>query len=313
MTISMICCPFQTSYGAYASALRAAIENVSGNKIQWVASRCGCGDPIEVGRIFQTKDCIYFDMPMLSEYQSTRKWRRWARNLARSVLVDIRARRYAKLSKDADLVHFHQILNAYGSKAVFHWLNLPSAATRIVTVHELDADQLDCPARNQDYNRADGIIVHCQEMKDHLTHLNVQPEKIHITLHGTCMPPLLDDKERDGVVFYGGHKIMSGKGIDTLFAAFSIVQRQMASHTPVLKIHGYYGTVTPAAAIQLARDAGVTDRVVWLNPSGCGGDRAVPAFHVVCSAIYRRFCRSSRVTSKRMCPACHWHSQGWPA
>jgi glycosyltransferase involved in cell wall biosynthesis len=180
-------------------------------------------------------------------------------------MVHLRVRRYADLTMNADVVHFHQTLNAYGSKAVFDWLNRPSKATRIVTVHELDADQLEGSGNNSAYNRADGIIVHCREMRQQLTRMAVQPEKIHVVLHGATIPPMPADGKRDGVVFYGGHKLMSSKGIGTLFQAMAMVQRRMGKAAPLINIHGHYGNEAPPEAIRLADQYGIGDRIVWLN------------------------------------------------
>lgn len=265
MQMSMICCPFKTSFGFYASSLKAEIEKKTGTTMQWVASNCGCGDPIEVGRQFQAKQCDYFDMPILVDFRSKKAWKRRLRGAARSVILYIRARKYAGLSKSAEVVHFQQILNAYGSKAVFHWLRQPSHAIRIITVHELDGDQLEFPESNKTYNLADGIIVHCEDMKQQLIRLNVQENKVHVVLHGTDLPAVLPDSERSGIVFYGGHKLMSGKGIETLFKAMAIVQSRMGENTPALKIHGHFGPVTPKEGAELARVNGIADKVVWLN------------------------------------------------
>src|SRR6266702_7396377 len=94
--------------------------------MKWVASNCGCGDPIEVSRSFQAQHCDYFEMPIITDYRSKAAWRRRVRGLARSGISYLRAKKYAQLSKEADVVHFQQILNSYGSNAVFHWLKQPS-------------------------------------------------------------------------------------------------------------------------------------------------------------------------------------------
>jgi glycosyltransferase involved in cell wall biosynthesis len=179
-------------------------------------------------------------------------------------LLYFRAKRYAELSKDAELVHFQQILNAYGSKAVFHWLKQPSTATRIITVHELDADQLESPEKSEDYNRADALIVHFEALRQQLIGLDVRPEKVHVVLYGTDIPGRSQDR-RDGIVFYGGHKIMTGKGLDTVFRAMSVLRQQRPLSVPTLTIHGHYGTVAPDAAMLLAENFGIADKVVWRN------------------------------------------------
>jgi glycosyltransferase involved in cell wall biosynthesis len=265
MNITMICCPFQTSFGAYTNALKNAIEKRTGELVEWVASNCGCGDEIEVNRLFQIDRCRYFDMPAVGDHRSSRNWKLRARGLARSASAYIRARRYAALSKHSDVAHFHQILNSYGSKALFRWLTLPANAARIVTVHELDADQKDSPESNLAYNRANAVIVHCQEMHDILVRLGVQDQKIHIVPHGAILPALEPDAPRDGIVFYAGHKFASGKGAETVFRALALLQSTMGPETPVLKIHGHYGTVVPKEGARLAQEHGVTSRVVWLN------------------------------------------------
>ena len=265
MRVSFICCPFKTSFGAYGSSLKSAIEVKTGSTVQWVASNCGCGDPMESGRQFQTQQCDYFDMPIPTDFRSKKAWKRRVRGTARSVVLYLRARRYAGMVDHPDIVHFQQVLNSYGSKAVFSWLKQPSSAARVVTVHELDSDQLEFPQTNKVYNQADAVLVHCDEMKQHLIRLGVQREKIHVVLHGTRVPSPQPNSPREGIVFYGGHKLMSGKGTETVFKAMSIIRERTPEKLPVLKIHGHYGSVTPAEALRVAERNGVADNVVWLN------------------------------------------------
>ncbi len=65
MRITLIRCPFTTSFGSYGSSLRAAIEKKTGNTVQWVASNCGCGTPMAVSRQFlmPKQQYDYFEMP----------------------------------------------------------------------------------------------------------------------------------------------------------------------------------------------------------------------------------------------------------
>lgn len=265
MRMTMICCPFKTSYGSYASSLMAAIEKKSGSKVQWVASNCGCEDPVEVSRNFQSNECDYFEMPIIGGYRSKAAWKRQLRGVARNAILYVRAKKYTQLSKNAEVVHFQQILNAYGSTAVFHWLKRPSKAARVITVHELDADQLEFPERNKIYDLADGIIVHCEEMKKQMVDLKVQADKIYVVLHGTNVPSPTQDSRRDGIIFYAGHKAMTGKGIQTLFKAMSILQQRMGTNAPMLKIHGHYGETTPEEAKKFAEASGLASKIVWLN------------------------------------------------
>ena len=265
MRVAIISCPFQTSYGAYVDSLKQAIERKTGGTVQWLGSNCGCGNPTEVNRGFQIQGCQYFEMPNISDYRSTRPWRRWLRVRVRSLFCYFRARKYGSLSKAAELVHFQQILNAYGSDVVFHWLNQPSRAARVITVHELDSRQLESPERNQTYNKADAIIVHDSALRDQLVHLGVDPHRVAVVLHGTELPALEGKQPREGIIFYGGHHLMSGKGLSTLFKAMALLKKRMGVNAPKLKVHGHFGSDTPEEAKQLAREYGVENDIVWLN------------------------------------------------
>jgi glycosyltransferase involved in cell wall biosynthesis len=265
MHVTMICCPFKTSYGTYAASLIAALERKIGGKVQWLASNCGCGDPIEVSRTFQATECDYFEMRYIPDFQSRHAWKRSLRAKARNLSAYFRAKRYADRSKTAAIVHFQQILNAYGSGVVFEWLQRPSRAARVITIHELDPHQLRSPETNTIYNKADGIIVHCGELKEKLIALNVSANKIHTVLHGVDMPTVIPDAPREGVIFYGGHDLMKGKGMATLFRAMSYVKQRLGAGAPTLRIHGHYGDTAPEAAKRLAIEAGVADNTTWLN------------------------------------------------
>ena len=265
MQLTMICCPFKTSYGSYASALTEAIQRKTGNAVRWVASNCGCEDPIEVSRNFQAQRCDYFEMPVIGDFRSKTAWKRRLRGKARKVNSYFRANKFARLTRNEEIVHFQQILNAYGSNVVFDWLKQRSQAARIVTVHELDGDQTACPERNKIYNLADGLIVHSEEMRQQLLNLGVSGEKVNVVLHGASIPAALPENKREGVIFYAGHKVMSGKGIQTLFKAMFIIGERMAEVAPVLKIHGHYGESAPEEARKLAEANRIAGRVVWLN------------------------------------------------
>jgi len=265
MRITYIGCPFKTSYGAYLDSLRAAVEKRTGEPIQWVASNCGCGDPIERNKIFQTPQCKYFEMRHVVDYQSRSPFKRWLRTRVRDYSYGFRAKRYQQLSQDAQLIHLQQILNAYGSNVVFHWLQMPSRAAKVVTIHELDGFQTQFPRKNLLYNKADAVIVHCQEMKDKLISLGVQKEKVNVVLHGVDLLPQSAEQSRDGILFYGGHKLMTGKGMETLFEAMTLLKRRLGGEVPRLMIHGHYGTKTPETAVELAQRYGLSENIVWLN------------------------------------------------
>ena len=264
MNIKILSCWFATSFGDYAHALRGALERRLGVEVGVIATNCGCGDPVEVGRQFQDHRCDFFEFPHISYFKSTSPAKYWLRTKAQQLMHRERAKRFLKRSGDADVLHFQQILNAFGSQALFNWLAMPSNAARIVTVHELDPAQLDFPENNLKYNKADRIIVHANEMKASLVSLGVDSELIDVVEHGVEIRPV-PNGAREGIVFYGGHKIHSGKGVDTLFNAMALVKKRLGPNAPVLKIHGHYGTATPEYGLNSATKAGVADDIRWLN------------------------------------------------
>lgn len=289
MKITMIGCPFKTSYGYYAESLKGAIEKKTGGSIEWVASNCGCGDPAATNHLFEIPCSKYFEKAHIHNYAyapGNMAWAHWLRARASHASYASRSRKYATLSEGAELVHFQQILNAYGFSVVYHWLNRPATAARVVTVHELDAYQLEFPSKSVIYNRADAVHVHCEDMKRQLVERNVRPESIHVVPLGANVPESLGDSPREGVVFYGGHHLMSGKGVPTLFEAQAILKQRLGPNAPTLKIHGHYTERSPEDAKPLAERLGIADRIQWLPPLSMDETAALYRSSRVCVLPY---------------------------
>jgi glycosyltransferase involved in cell wall biosynthesis len=232
--------------------------------VQWVASNCGCGDPIEIARQFQTRDCDYFEMRTFGYFPSENPFKRAVRTPIRKVTNYMHAVRFAGRAPLADVIHLQQTLAAYGSAVAFELLHRPSNAARIVTLHELDPEQTDFPERNRTYNLADALIVHDSWMKEKLVSFGVASDRVHVVCCGT---DLADGKNeaRDGIVFYGGHNINRGKGLGVLLQAYRLLKDRSRGPVPRLRIHGHYGVTPPAEALQMPIQAGVADNVDWLN------------------------------------------------
>ncbi len=283
MQITLIACPFKTSYGAATESLKTALERQTGGKVQWVASNCGCGDEVEVARQFQMPGFCrdgaatcgpatlkYFDGITITDHPTPNPAKLWLKLKARKFFYYFRARKYEQLSAGAEVVNFQQTLNAYGSTVLFHWLNRPARAARVVTIHELDRHQLERPQSNKTYNKADAIIVQQQAMKDQLVGLGVDEERIEIVLHGTNLPAINGNQPREGVVFYGGHHPWRGKGIPAIFQAMALLKSQLGAKAPTLKVHGYFSPEDLAALKDLAAKSGLGGselggEVAWLN------------------------------------------------
>ena len=264
LKIKIISCWFATSYGEYTDGLRHALERRLGSEVGVIASNCGCGHPEEVKRRFHDQRCEYFEFPHVRYFKSDNPLKYWLRTQARQLIYLQRAKRYLGFNGDADVVHFQQTLNAYGSVAVFNWLRLPAVAARVVTVHELDPHQTDHPQSNLAYNRADRIIVHAANMKEQLIGLGVDGGRIDVVEHGVEVRPM-PDGPRQTIIFYGAHRLHVGKGVDSLFKAMAMVKTRLGEKTPSLVVHGHYGNRTPEYGLQLAAQNGIEDLVQWRN------------------------------------------------
>ncbi len=288
MKIALIGCPFKTSYGGASESLLKALQRKTGSAVEWVASNCGCGDDVEIARQFQMPrdQYKYFDMMALNDNPSRRMWKNAVKSLAGKIVHYRRAKKYRELSAGADVVNFQQTLNAYGSMALFYWLNMPSKPARVVTIHELDRSQLANPERNRAYNKADAIIVQHAGMKDKLTGLGVDPEKIEIVLNGTEIPAIDQKQPRDGIVFYGGHHPFSGKGLHAVFDAITLLKKRLGSAAPKLKVHGYFGGDDLAAVKALAAERGLENDVVYYNQISIGEALRVYQSTLLCVLPY---------------------------
>ncbi|MHB8346119.1 MAG: glycosyltransferase family 4 protein [Acidiferrobacterales bacterium] len=267
MRVKIVSCWFATSYGEYTDGLRRSLERQFGSEIGVIASNCGCGDPVEINRMFQDRNCEYVEFPHIIYFKSTNPVKYWIRTTARRLLYRERAKRYLRHTGDAEILHFQQTLNAFGSTAAFAWLQLPSQAARVITVHELDREQQDFPERNRTYNLANRIIVHTAEMRSRLAQLGVDIHRIDLVEHGINIGPR-PTGPKQGIIFYGGHNFHRGKGVDTLFQAMALVKERLQGNTPELVIHGHFGDLPPEYGLQLAAQAGITELVKWCKQLG---------------------------------------------
>jgi len=267
MQVTFIACPFKTSYGPATESLKKAIERKTATKVEWVASNCGCGDDVEINRQFQMPGCKYFEMITITDHPSRNRLKLWLKLRAREFFYYFRARKYRHLSAGAEVVHFQQTLNAYGSTVLFHWLRQPSQAARVVTIHELDRHQLASPDSNQAYNAADAIIVQQGAMRNRLVVLGVDPEKIEIVLHGADLPAMDENQAREGIMYFCGHHPWEGKGLRGMFEAVAMLKSSRGAAAPRLKVHGYLSGEDLVSLKNLAAQWGLTNDITWLNQS----------------------------------------------
>lgn len=270
MRVAMISCFMKSSYGAYTDSLCRAIEPIIGREVDIISSNCGCGDPAADQRIFYTPNprCKFFVFPNVAFYpyqeQKSVMYNYKARLFLRELVFWGRAKIYSNLSKNADVAHFQQILGAYGSQAVFHWIRTNPKVKKVVTVHELDEYQLEFKDKNRIYNQADRITVHFNDMKEKMVKLGVQEKKIQVVHCGTDIVPI-ENMERHGIIFYGGHHFNLGKGIEELLKAFKRILEKKNYSNLKLKIHGHYGEEPPGFIRKMVSSYGLNDHIIWLN------------------------------------------------
>ena len=130
-------------------------------------------------------------------------------------------------SKDADIIHFDQVLRAFGilSFAVLLAFVKMFGKKIVVTVHELDPLQEKYKSLTKLYNLTDKVFVFSEDFKKELAVLGVKDEKIEVIPYAVSLEPLKNYK-REGFIFFGGHKLLKGKGFDILLDALKLVQKK---------------------------------------------------------------------------------------
>jgi glycosyltransferase involved in cell wall biosynthesis len=128
-------------------------------------------------------------------------------------------------SKDADVIHFDQVLRAFGilSFAVLLAFVKMFGKKIVVTVHELDPLQGKYKSLTKLYNFTDKVFVFSEDFKKELTGLGVREEKIEVMPYAVALEPIKNYR-REGFIFFGGHKLSKGKGFDTLLGALGLIK-----------------------------------------------------------------------------------------
>jgi len=264
LNVKIVSCWFATSYGTYTDGLRRGLERKLGRDVGIIASNCGCGDPMEMSRTFVDQRCSFIEFPNVPYATMSSKPKQLVLDTVRKAAYCERARRYMKETGDADVVHFQQILNAFGSITATAWLDLPCKAARVVTVHELDPYQQAHPEVSSKYAKADALVVHTSEMRAELIALGAWRERVHVVPHGVDLQQP-SDAPRSNLVFYGGHKLENGKGALALFAALAVAKQALGTSMPRVRAHGHYTETGANWAKKSAKEAGLENDIDWLD------------------------------------------------
>jgi len=237
MNVCIISCWYRNdiySHNCYGLIRALSREEIS-SKIRLITSNCNCFSSVHKFGIAKNElmdeNCNIIRIPYaplnpskkhgLFKYFIVKKFRvNFFLEILRGLLF------YMKAQK-CELIHFDQVLMSFGILS-FISLLIPSKITRkkmIVSVHELDPLQENCRVLNKSYNFCDKIIVFSNDLKETLIRLGVMGNKIEIIPYGVSISPL-KKLRRDQFVFFGGHKLLKGKGFDTLLSALKILKEK---------------------------------------------------------------------------------------
>ena len=178
------------------------------------------------------------------------------------ILAIARGLLYYKRARKADIIHFDQVLEAFGFIPFFivvtlaHWFG----KRVVVTVHEIDPFQKRHLRFNTCYSKCVEIFVYSENMKKQIVALGAPAGKIKVVRYGTGIPDL-DATERKQYIYFGGHYIMRGKGFPELLGALAqLKSRGMQIRIVIYVGHGCNGL---QQAKQMATREQLDDMITW--------------------------------------------------
>jgi glycosyltransferase involved in cell wall biosynthesis len=177
-------------------------------------------------------------------------------------LASLRGFLYYKRVRHADIIHFDQVLEAFGCIPFFILVALADRSHKkvVVTVHEIDPFQREHKGLNRLYNKCAEVLVYSDDMKQQIVALGVNPEKIKVIRYGAEIPELMP-VERTKYLYFGGHNIQRGKGYAELLKALTILKAKGVMIPLTIYVgHGCNGI---GEAHEAADRTGVSDMIEW--------------------------------------------------
>ena len=188
----------------------------------------------------------------------------WAVKILRLDLISATARGflYYKRSRHADVIHFDQVLEAFGCIPLFILISLANRSGKkvVVTVHEIDPFQLRHKRFNHLYNKCAEVLAYSENMKQQLVALGASADKIRVIRYGARIPELVA-ADRKQYIYFGGHNISRGKGYAELLDALVILKTR-GVRIPLVVYVGY-GCNGLEEAKRLAVQKNVADMIQW--------------------------------------------------
>jgi glycosyltransferase involved in cell wall biosynthesis len=188
----------------------------------------------------------------------------WAVKILRLDLISATARGfvYYNRARHADVIHFDQVLEAFGCIPLFILISLASRSGKkvVTTVHEIDPFQVRHKKFNRLYNECAEVLAYSENMKQQLVALGADADKIKVIRYGARIPALVS-RDRKQYIYFGGHNITRGKGFAELLDALASLKSRGLSVSLVIYVG--YGCNGLEDAKQLAIRKNVADMIQW--------------------------------------------------
>ncbi len=178
------------------------------------------------------------------------------------ILATARGFLYYKRARRADVIHFDQVLEAFGCIPLFIVAELAGHFGKrvVVTVHEIDPVQKKHKWLNRMYNKCAEVLVFSENMKRQVVALGAPAENIKVIRYGAVIPNLAPEV-RTQYLYFGGHFILRGKGYPELLDALALLKAK-GMKIPLV-IYVGYGCNGLEEAKQLAIRKNVADMIQW--------------------------------------------------
>ena len=178
------------------------------------------------------------------------------------ILATARGFLYYKRARKADVIHFDQVLEAFGFIPFYivvtlaHWFG----KRVVVTVHEIDPFQRKHTRFNRCYSKCAEIFAYSENMKKQIVALGAPAEKIKVIRYGTSIPEFVP-AERKQYIYFGGHFILRGKGYPELLDALAQLKSR-GMRIPIV-IYVGYGCNGLQEAKEMASRKQLDDVITW--------------------------------------------------
>jgi glycosyltransferase involved in cell wall biosynthesis len=256
-------------YSVQSSHLRVPLQKLTGSDIPVITSNCGCfytNAPsallsfFNYKKVLTSQDVTFLKLPHF-RLKKESKIGNFLRRSYRGVSERKRGRAFAKMTRDKDIVHFHQSADAFGYDPLKWYLRYAKNKT-VVTLYRLSPVQEERPELNRIYNQLDAVIVSTDYMKQHLVKCGVLPEKLHVIPYGATAKPMYQGA-KEGAVMFAGSPLVNVKGFEYLAPALRALKDE---GKPIrLKLHGFYMPGEKEWAVEIAQKGGIEDLIDWLS------------------------------------------------